>query len=56
MIHPQLVVAADAIAKTMELAERANTTAEVIQHLTPLLGVGLAHPQRDLLLWLWRDQ
>ena len=56
MIHPQLVIAADAIAETMEQAERTNTTAEVIQHLTPLLGVGLAHAQRDLLLWLWRDR
>lgn len=56
MIHPQLVTAADAIAETMELAERTNRTAEVIQHLTPLLGVGLAHAHRDLLLWLWRDQ
>ena len=56
MIHPQLVIAADAIAETMEQAERTNTTAEVIQHLTPLLGVGLAHAQHDLLLWLWRDQ
>ena len=56
MIHPQLVVAADAIAETMELAERTGTTPELIQKLTPLLGVGLAHAQRDLLLWLWRDQ
>jgi len=48
--------AADALAETMVLAERTNTTAVVIQQLTPLLGVGLAHAQRDLLLWLWRDQ
>ena len=55
-IHPQLCLAANTIIKTIELAERTNTTAEVIQHLTPLLGVGLAHAHRDLLLWLWRDQ
>jgi hypothetical protein len=30
---------ADALAETMVLAERTNTTAVVIQQLTPLLGV-----------------
>jgi len=49
-------MAADAIAETMELAERTGSTNEMIQQLTPLLGVGLAHAHRDLLLWLWRDQ
>lgn len=56
MIHPRLVIAANAIAETMELAERTGSTPEMIQQITPLLGVGLAHAQRDLLLWLWRDQ
>lgn len=56
MIHPQLLIAANALIETMELAERTDTTAEVIQQLTPLLGVGLAHAHRDLILWLWRDK
>ena len=56
MISHQLVIAANALAETMELAEDTDTTREMIQQLTPLLGVGLAHAQRDLLLWLWRDQ
>ena len=56
MISPQLLIAASALAETLELAERNGTTTEIIQQLTPLLGVGLAHAQRDLLLWLWRDQ
>ena len=56
MISPQLVSAANALAETMELAERTDTTSEILQQLTPLLGIGLAHTHRDLLLWLWRDQ
>jgi hypothetical protein len=56
VIHSDLVIVADAMVETLELAERTDTVPEMTAAMVPLFAAALAHTHRELLVWLWRHE
>ena len=54
MIHRDLLLVADALVETLELAERTDTVPAMTQEMIPLFATALVHTHRELLVWLWR--
>ena len=54
MIHRDLLLVADALVETLELAERTETVPSMTQEMIPLFATALVHTHRELLVWLWR--
>jgi len=56
VINSDLVIVADAMVETLELAERTETVPAMTQEMIPMFATALVHTHRELLVWLWRNE